>query len=50
MYRYNEQQRTSKVETWLRGTNSRLLFDENVMLNLSNICRVNGPEGRMYAL
>ena len=23
-------------ETWSRGTNSRLLFDVNVMLNLSN--------------
>ena len=28
---------TFKVETWSRGTNSRLLFDVNVMLNLSNI-------------
>jgi len=26
----------SKGETWSRGTNSRLLFDVNMMLNLSN--------------
>ena len=28
---------TSKGETWSRGTNSRLPFYVNVMLNLSNI-------------
>ena len=28
---------TSKGETWSRGTNSRLQFDVNAMLNLSNI-------------
>ena len=27
---------TSKGETWSRGTNSRLPFDVNVMLNHSN--------------
>ena len=27
--------RQVKGETWSRGTNSRLLFDVNVMLNLS---------------
>ena len=27
---------TSKEETWSRGTNSRLSFDVNVILNLSN--------------
>ena len=27
---------TSKEETWSRGTNSRLPFDVNVILNLSN--------------
>ena len=30
----NEQQATSKGETWSRGTNSRLPLDVNVMLNL----------------
>ena len=35
MSRNNEQQTTSKGETWSRGTNSRLLFYLNVMLNLS---------------
>ena len=29
--------RQVKGETWSRGTNSRLPFDVNVMLNLSNI-------------
>ena len=29
----NEQKTTSKEETWSRGTNSRLPFDVNVMLN-----------------
>ena len=33
----NEQWTTSKEETWPRGTNSRLPFDVNVMLNLSKI-------------
>ena len=31
----NEQYTTSKAETWSRGTNSRLPFDVNVMINLS---------------
>ena len=35
MCRKNEQPTTSKGETWSRGTNSRLPFDVNVMLNLS---------------
>ena len=34
MCRNNEQQTTSKGETWSRGTNSRLPFDVNVNLNL----------------
>ena len=34
-WRNDEQQTTSKDETWSRGTNSRLPFDVNVMLNLS---------------
>ena len=29
--------RQVRGETWLRGTNSRLPFDVNVMLNLSNL-------------
>ena len=37
MCRNNEQSTTSKGETWSRGTNSRLPFDVNVMLNLSII-------------
>ena len=37
MCRNDEQQNTSKGETWLRGTNLRLPFDINVMLNLSII-------------
>ena len=35
MRRNNEQKATSKGETWSRGTNSRLPFYVNVMLNLS---------------
>ena len=34
--RMNSKRRTSEGETCSRGTNSRLLFDVNVMLNLSN--------------
>ena len=34
--RNNEQWTTSKGETWSRGANSRLPFDLNMMLNLSN--------------
>ena len=46
----NEQKRTSiKGETWSRGTNSRLPFDVNVKLNLSNNGlpkrRSNSPQG-----
>ena len=37
MCRNNEQFTTSNGETWSRGTNSRLQFDANVMLNLSNV-------------
>ena len=29
--------RQVKRETWSRGTNSRLAFDVNVMVNLSNV-------------
>ena len=36
MCRNNEQETTSKWETWSRDTNSRLPFDVNVMLHLSN--------------
>ena len=36
MCRNNEQQTTSKGETWSRGTNSRLPFDVNVKLNLEH--------------
>ena len=32
----NSQQQALKEETWSRGTNSRLPFDVNVMLNLFN--------------
>ena len=32
----SEQWTASKGESWSRGTNSRLPFDVNVMLNLSN--------------
>ena len=32
----NSNQHVLKEETWSRGTNSCLPFDENVMLNLSN--------------
>ena len=35
MCRSNETKTTSKEETWSCGTNSRLLFDVNVVLNLS---------------
>ena len=35
MCRSNETKTTSKEETWSRGTNSRLPFDVNVVLNLS---------------
>ena len=35
--KYSRQLTTSKQETWSRGTNSCLLFDVNVMLNLSNV-------------
>ena len=39
--KYSRQLTTSKQETWSRGTNSRLPFDVNVMLNLSNVdCNV----------
>ena len=34
MFRNNEQWTTSKGETWSRGTNLRLPFDVNMMLNL----------------
>ena len=34
MRRNNEQQTTCNGETWSRGTNSRLPFGVNVMLNL----------------
>ena len=35
MCRSNETKTTSKEETWSCGTNSRLPFDVNVVLNLS---------------
>ena len=33
----NSKRQVLKEETWSRGTNSRLPFDVNVMLNLCNI-------------
>ena len=36
----------SKVETWSRGTNSRLPFDVNVMLNLSIVLKKLCPIAR----
>ena len=33
----NSYDTTSNGETWSRGTNSRLPFGTNVMLNLSNV-------------
>ena len=39
--KYSTQLTTTKEETWSRVTNSRLPFDVNVMLNLSNVdCNV----------
>ena len=39
----------SKDETWSRGTNSRLPFDVNVMLNLSDSFHLNGHKMRFLS-
>ena len=44
--RNNKQQTTSNEETWSRGRNSRLLFDVNVMLNLSIVLKKLCPIAR----
>ena len=39
--------KNGKGETWSRGTNLRLPFDVNVMLNLSNVPRKRKPVGSL---